>query len=66
MIELLICEVLNSYSIIYTGFSGRKKIGRKLLKPLVRAEGFEPPASCSQNRCHPLALSLCFQVLIIQ
>ena len=50
MIELLTCEALNSYNIIYTGFSGWRETGRKLLKTLVGAEGFEPPASCSQSR----------------
>ena len=47
---VLISEALNSYKIIYSRFWGSLETGRKLLKTLVGAEGFEPPASCSQSR----------------
>ena len=50
VIELLICEALNSYKIIYSGFWASPEIGRKLLKKMVGARGFEPPTSCSQSR----------------
>ena len=50
VMELLICEALNSYKIIYSGFWANPETGRKLLKTMVGAEGFEPPASCSQSR----------------
>ena len=49
MIELLNCETLNSYKIIYSGFRRSAETDPKLLKPMVGAEGFEPPTSCSQS-----------------
>ena len=65
VIELLICEALNSYKIIYSGFCGSLVTGRKLLKKMVGAEGFEPPASCSQSRFHCRPRILCFQLLYV-
>jgi hypothetical protein len=46
LIELLFCEALKSYKIIYTGLRPAPRNGRKSLKTLVGGTGLEPVTSC--------------------